>query len=100
MKLLDAKCRAALDTSLNLSVPWYLITSYLYYHRNESIISDPLFDEMCKRMLDNWSDIKHPHKRLIKKSDLEAGTGFALKERSYPNITKSAAIQLLQEAQS
>jgi hypothetical protein len=29
-------------------------------------------------MLENWDDIKHPHKYKIRKKDLEAGTGYAM----------------------
>jgi len=44
---------------------------------------------LCKRMLENWKKIRHPHKRLIKKKDLEAGTGYAIKK--YPTIVMSSA---------
>jgi len=55
-------------------VPWYLMASYAYYVQDDPIISDRLFDLMCKRMLENWDKIEHFHKSYIKKDYLEAGT--------------------------
>ena len=77
------------DLSPGRCVSWYMMCSYLYYQKDESVISDELFDQICKKILDNWKDIKHPHKRRIKKSDLEAGTGYAIKK--YPSIVMSSA---------
>ena len=77
------------DISINRLVPIYLMSSYLYYRKDESKLSDGEFDMLCKRMLDNWKQINHPHKRLIRKKDLEAGTGYAIKK--YPTIVISSA---------
>jgi hypothetical protein len=65
------------------------MSSYLYYRKDEIKLSDGDFDTLCKRMLENWKQIRHPHKRLIKKKDLEAGTGYAIKK--YPTIVMSSA---------
>ena len=70
-------------------VSWYMMASYLYYQRNESIISDELYDQICKKILNNYENINHPHKRRIKRSDLKAGTGYTIKK--YPAIVVSAA---------
>ncbi len=59
-------------------VSWYMMASYLYYQRNESIISDELYDQICEKI-----------KRRIRKSDLKAGTGYTIKK--YPAIVVSAA---------
>ena len=77
------------EISINRLVPVYLMSSYLYYKKDQSKLSDGEFDMLCKRMLDNWKQIKHPHKNLIKKKDLEAGTGYAI--RMYPTIVMSSA---------
>ena len=77
------------DISIHRLVPIYLMSSYLYYRKDTSKISDGEFDMLCKGMLDNWKQIKHPHKRLIRKKDLEAGTGYAIKK--YPTIVMSSA---------
>lgn len=74
-------------------VPYFLMASYLYYIHDISPIPDHQFDLLCKRMLDEWKDIQHPHKCLIKKGDLAAGSGYAIPERKFPTITKSAAFQ-------
>ena len=70
-------------------VSLYMMSSYLYYQKNESVISDELFDQICKKILDNWKDIKHPHKRFIRYVDLKAGTGYAIKK--YPSMVISSA---------
>ena len=93
----DTLCREAIERSPNLTVPWYLMTSYLYYHEDESLISDGLYDAMCKLMLDRWDEITHPHKHLIHKDALAAGSGFDIPKDAYPEIAKGAAIRLLCE---
>tara|TARA_B100000700_G_C15060776_1_gene865610 strand:- start:6352 stop:6627 length:276 start_codon:yes stop_codon:yes gene_type:complete len=77
------------EISIHRLVPIYLMSSYLYYRKDSHKLSDGEFDTLCKRMLDNWTKIRHPHKRLIKKKDLEAGTGYAIKK--YPTIVMSSA---------
>ena len=90
------------EISIHRLVPIYLMSSYLYYKKGENVIrhlisqqslfiftSDGEFDMLCKRMLENWKQIKHRHKKLIKKKDLEAGTGYAIKK--YPEIVMSSA---------
>jgi len=81
------------DIHINRTVPWFLMSCYLYYQKNTQVLSDEQFDMLCKRMLDNWKDIEHHHKHFIKKADLKAGTGFAINWRKVPTIVKSAAIR-------
>lgn len=69
-------------------IPWFLILSYLYYTCNQSAVTDEFFDDMCRRMLAEWSTLQHPHKHRIHESDLEAGTGYAVK---VPERAKRAA---------
>lgn len=57
-------------------VPWYLMSSYGYYELDISIISDGLYDDICKRLILDWNEIEHFHKHLIDKGGLEAGTGY------------------------
>ena len=57
-------------------------------------MSDEDYDMMCKVLLDNYDTIEHPHKHLIDKESLRAGTGFNLKESDYPLIVKHSAIGL------
>lgn len=67
--------------NLNLTVPWYLMSSYAYYVQDDPIISDSSFDKLAKIMLENWNFIRHAHKYLITTGDLEAGS---LLLREYP----------------
>ncbi|MTD92892.1 hypothetical protein GIW81_00930 [Hyphomicrobium sp. xq] len=71
------------------------MASYLYYHCDESLLSDEYYDSLAVFMLKRWRDIRHPHKRLITRKDLEAGSSYALREDQYPSITKSAAHRLM-----
>tara|TARA_R100000544_G_C2182121_1_gene37396 strand:- start:147 stop:365 length:219 start_codon:yes stop_codon:yes gene_type:complete len=70
------------------------MSGYLYYHANAQVLSDDQYDEICKRLLFEWGNISHPHKGLITKGDLEAGTGYAIK---YTNMIKGAAMAWLAE---
>ena len=91
----DQQCRVLTRKNRNLLVPWYLMTSYLYYCKDKSVVSDQTYDELCKRLLDEWDWVEHRHKHLIDRQALAAGTGFYLKERDYPLITRSAAERML-----
>lgn len=78
---------------VNKTVPVMLMASYLYYCRDlDPPLSDQDFDQICKLALDNWKKVKHPHKRLIKRSNLEAGSLYNLVERKYPLIVRGAAL--------
>lgn len=72
--LLDYKVSAAIEENQNMLVPFYLMCSYAYYKLDQPIISDHLFDNMSKRLLENYDEIEHWHKHLITRGDLEAGT--------------------------
>lgn len=74
----------------NLAVSWYLMSSYLYYHEDVSVITDHEFDTLATVILKEWKNITHPHKKLLKKGDLKAGTGFAIK---HTTMIKCAALQ-------
>ena len=63
--------------SIHRLVPYFLMSSYLYYTNNKSVFSDIDFDYLCKRLLDNFDNITHVHKHLISKDDLLSGSGYA-----------------------
>ena len=73
---------------LDLLVPKYLIHSYLYYEQDTNLISDEEFNSICKKLLDNFDEIEHPHKYLLDKESLKANTEFTIK---YPSIVKHCA---------
>lgn len=95
-KAATAYCRACIDKCPGVMVSWYLITSYLYYILDVSLIEDDFFDAMCKRMLHEWDTLalKHPHRHLISLESLQAGTGFNLAESDYPKMVQGAAAGL------
>jgi hypothetical protein len=78
----------------------YLMTSYLYYHLNESVITDDEFDYVCKVLYKHYDQIDHPHLYLIDKDQLMAGTGFYIPETNYPNIVKGGARLWLKDSLS
>lgn len=67
----------------------YLMTSYMYYEMHRSVISDHDYDKLCKQLLAGFDDNEHQHKHLITKDDLEATTGYAIKQ--YPGVVIGAA---------
>lgn len=75
----------------------FLVTSYAYYYLNFSIISDEEFDEICQYIHFNFDEIEHPHKYLLDKESLKAGTGYHIKENQFPTIVKNTAKMLIKE---
>jgi len=70
----------------------YLIASYLYYNRYESIMPDEEFDQLARKLLeeyDHWG--KHPH--CPTEDDLRAGTYLG----EYPQIVTVASEMYLRD---
>lgn len=88
-------CRRMIAESPDCVVAWYLMASYLYYHEDFSLLSDGLYDRLCRKILKRWKFIKHPHKRLLDRGSLRAGTGYAIRKRNYPSMCVSAAMRLM-----
>ena len=75
----------------------YLVHSYLYYEKNESVISDNEYDNIVRLLSENYELVEksnHIHKHLIDKNALESFTGFGLIGR-FPNIIKVLGEELL-----
>lgn len=70
--------------SRNMLIPYYLMASYLYYHRDVSMLSDDRYDRLCKELDAEWDSLTHDHKQYIDRSLLAAGTGYALPVDLYP----------------
>ena len=85
-------------TNPNMLVPYYLMHSYLYYEKAESLIDDHEYDEICKRLASEWTNITHWHKDLIDRQALQAGTGYQIQWSTMPRRIKSAAKALLAQA--
>ena len=81
----------ALKQSDNMLVPWYLLASYAYYILDEPVISDALFDTICRALDDLWDEVEHMHKPWIDRADLAAGTRL---RTDYPSMVKGSACSL------
>ena len=82
---------AAINSSPNLLVVWYLLASYAYYKRDKPIISDGLYDTICFLLMEELDaiNIDHPHAYLCDPVALQAGTAYHIKD--YPSIVVSTA---------
>lgn len=96
--MLDEQCRAAIKEHPDAAVSWFLCTSWLYYREDVSVISDALFDQLCKDLLARWAEVQHPHKRFISEDDLRAGSGFALPWHQLPSMVRWSANLMKKEA--
>ena len=74
----------------NRLVPIYLMSSYLYYEQDKSILSDVDYDSVCLRLIQEWDDIEHVHKNLLDLDSLQAGTGYDVE---YTQMIEMAALQ-------
>ena len=45
----------------NMLVPYYLMSSYLYYVEDKQVLSDGDYDNITKRLLNEWNEVKHYH---------------------------------------
>lgn len=91
--VLDTYVRGLLLRSKNLAVSWWLIASYAYYMRDETLISDEFFDYLTLVIKENFDEIVHVNKDLITEDRLSAGSAFDL--RIYPNRVMVCAEQLM-----
>lgn len=72
-------------------VAWWLMASYAYYVLNRPMLKDQTFDWLGHWIKDNWTAIRHPNKRLIKRDG--TFTGYYVKR--YPTRVKCATWQML-----
>ena len=79
------------EISIHRLVPYYLMSSYLYYHQDKHVLDDEDYDKLCKRLLDNYKDIKHIHKRKVNRKALAAGTGYQININTFTTMIRSAA---------
>lgn len=88
IKFINGNCddfvRSCFKGNPNTAISWFLICSYCYYCRFESLMSDTAFDKMCSWMLSNFDKLEHVNKSLVTKEMLQAGTAFNLKADDYP----------------
>ncbi len=89
----DWKVEALIEINPNLLVSWYLILSYAYYILDQTIVSDYLYDRICKDLLAALEafELDHRHMHLCDIGELEAGTAYRLKREDYPGMARSSA---------
>ena len=93
----DKLCLGITSRNPNMLIPWILMASYGYYFLDRPLISDGLYDTLCKEAMLKWDEINHVHKQCFTKDHLIAGSLYTLKERDYPHLVKDATAYLLQE---
>ena len=83
---LKSKNKIECPTEYN-PISMYLMASYAYYYVFDPIMTDSEFDMLGRYLLESIDDLPdHPHKHLITKDDLRAGTYLG----DYPNIVMQA----------
>ena len=92
--MIDKIMREVTEDNINMTVPWYLMTSYAYYVEDDPLVSDGVFDRLSKKMIESWDTIEHFHKDHIKIDDLKAGTFLG----EYPSRVADAVDNIRQTA--
>ena len=91
----DEECLGVVLGKPNMLVPWYLMASHAYHCLDCPIISDGLYDEICRRLDAEWDAITHHHKVYIKREFLRHCSGHYLTEKRMPQRAFWALQQLL-----
>lgn len=97
MKNYDEKCRQDFRIKPSSCIGWYCAASYAYYVKDESLLSDPVFDKICLHMLTIWDTLEHRLKSFVPKESLSAGTGYNIAFSSFPNGFVSVIESLIKE---
>lgn len=84
----------------NLLLVYFLMSSYLYYRRDLSVLTDSEYDAICLRLAMEWDNVTHRHKCLVSLHELESGTGYYIPERLYPTIVKASAMEWYYSSQN
>lgn len=81
------------DRALSWKFSIFIVSSFLYYQMNRSIITDSEYDRLAQEILAGYNDLSHIHKHLVTIDMLEAGTAFSIRE--YPRMITHAAYHAL-----
>jgi len=79
----------------NMLIPWYLMSSYMYYEKDDPFLTDGCFDWLCKEPDERWDETDHWHKPLVDRDALKAGTGYQIDWANLPTRIKDAATHLV-----
>lgn len=77
----------------------FLMASYAYYIRYQSLMPDQEFDKLALDLKECWDDFEHMHKHLVTIEDLNAGSLFAMREEDYPLMVRGAAEMWIRESE-
>jgi len=79
----------------DMLVPFYLMAGWLYEEGAqfgcESPLSDREWDELCQMIDNQWEEIEHFNKDVIKRGSLKAATASYLRAHNLPNRVVLAA---------
>ena len=84
---------------INRLISEFLLHSYCYYETSISLISDSEFDNIAKKLLENYDAVEksnHIHKHLISKDMLTGTTAFTLIGK-FPTSVMMCAKQMIYE---
>ena len=92
MKEFDAqKARGLEKPCRGNPISTYLIWAYAYYKEDDPLTDDHSFDTLARWLLEHYDTLPpHPHKHLITKDDLTAGTYMG----EYPEIVRTCVLQI------
>jgi hypothetical protein len=92
----DEMCLIAVASSYNMLVPWFLMASFAYYHRDITLISDELFKQICDELWKRWASIEHPHLKLINRTWGQIMQhAHVMTEDEYPSVVIGAAYSIV-----
>lgn len=95
--LRDDEARRSFKSGKNTTISWLFSASYAYYILDRPILSDAVFDNLCKYVYDNWEGLEHQHKSLLSKEDMANGSLFSLTMLEYPLIVRASVEQMLSD---
>jgi hypothetical protein len=93
----DHVAKRCFEHAPDTRVSWFLTACFCYYIENESILTDELFDDCCRWLLEHYDQITHPHKNLITRDMLAAGTGYNLTRDDYPLLVQVSGLSFIKE---
>jgi hypothetical protein len=70
---MDRLCVEFIDSDINSAITWYLMSAYSTQKMDSPILSASRVERLHRTILDNWDDIKHPHKDLVDTNDFILG---------------------------
>lgn len=76
--------------TLGQNLQLFLMCSYAYYIRYDSLIEDSEYDSITRHLHDHWDEFDHQHKHLVDKGDLKAGTLYKMSAEDYPMMVRQA----------